>query len=412
MNADMFNLIPCAVVVDTQNVKGQFRKAFGHNKLPTATGIRETLKEYGFEAKSIYAGVATRVVNAHQGKELKSEMETNRNYAKSLRADGVEVLEGLLAYRNNSPEEKQVDVLLALAIAELADQISRSESELQCVIVLSEDMDLVPAHKFAEKRKVSVYAMSNDVVYFRKDQPNWLILHEEALAKICEAEPSALTLRSWLAATIASRSPSAWNRRNATTDEVEVDNVSKIKGYLPRQLVRGKSHFSYSNLWIAGARVASTKKPFPQFLLSAQPPANLPTDVVRARVLYWENPTHVRVRIKSTSISVYVGAASVCQNDTLFVLQQVDHTSGATKTTYIGPEAQSQKPVVGVAEIVSSRAHYYTAKMVGLNETVLIAKSYLGDLPRGSRCLVALIGRDNDTKLPVAQPLSSALPVK
>ena len=104
----------------------------------------------------------------------------NGKYRDELASGGVKVLEGYLVERGDRVDEKKVDVLLALQVADVVDRIRQGKTSAKCVVVLSEDMDLMLAYEYAAARGVQVYALADDTVYHREDQKKWLLLHEAA----------------------------------------------------------------------------------------------------------------------------------------------------------------------------------------------------------------------------------------
>ncbi|WP_163592734.1 hypothetical protein, partial [Klebsiella pneumoniae] len=83
-------------------------------------------------------GIATRTSTKSPGTWLIENLDRNIRYRDRLTADGAFVLEGLLVERGTKPEEKQVDVLCEIAVADIADRILRGTSNAKCIVVLSE----------------------------------------------------------------------------------------------------------------------------------------------------------------------------------------------------------------------------------------------------------------------------------
>lgn len=95
-HASASNRTPCAVVVDTRNVKGMLGDMFGSTSTKaTGDGIRDAMRLYGFEAVEMYAGVATSTPGTKQvSTKVEDMLRTNCNYRDQLTKSGVEVLEG------------------------------------------------------------------------------------------------------------------------------------------------------------------------------------------------------------------------------------------------------------------------------------------------------------------------------
>jgi hypothetical protein len=148
--------IPCAVVVDSRNVRGQSRKTFGHSRETEVSGIGAALYDYGLTPVEVQVGIATRTSTKSPSGRLQDAIGRNVRYRDRMTKKGARVLEGHLVERKGELEEKQVDVLCAIAVADIADRIGTHSCQAQCIVVLSEDMDLIPAYEFATARGVPV----------------------------------------------------------------------------------------------------------------------------------------------------------------------------------------------------------------------------------------------------------------
>ena len=143
------SLTPCAVVVDSRNLVGQAARLFGIPSNFTLNGLRQALAGFGLEPIEVRVGMATRVLQDKCSNHVTRMCEKNQTQASRLTADGAKVLHGYLAERGGDVEEKQVDVLCAVAVADLAERIVVGASQARCIVCISEDMDLMPAYDFA-----------------------------------------------------------------------------------------------------------------------------------------------------------------------------------------------------------------------------------------------------------------------
>lgn len=173
-------LVPAAVVVDSRNVRGQVADCFGYGRHVSVAGVIDMLKLYGFSVTEVFVGVATKG-SATGSSYLQQSLAQNQQYAADIVSHPAGfVLEGRLVERSSGLEEKLVDVLCALQVARLAQQIKEG-TRAGAIIVLSEDMDLIPAYEYAAEMGATVYAASNDVVDTRAQYSRWILLTEAAL---------------------------------------------------------------------------------------------------------------------------------------------------------------------------------------------------------------------------------------
>ncbi len=177
--------VDAAVVVDSRNLRGQYGDVFGQPRRSSVAGIITMLAAYGFNVTDVWVGVATNG-NTNGSAYFTKSLKENREYAADVvsHPDG-HVLEGRLKEQNTRTgkvlEEKLVDVLCAIQVARLAHQI-KDKARQGVIVVLSEDMDLIPAYEFARDLGVTVYAASNDIVDARAQHSKWLLLTQAGLA--------------------------------------------------------------------------------------------------------------------------------------------------------------------------------------------------------------------------------------
>jgi hypothetical protein len=171
--------------VDSRNLRGQYADVFGQPRRSGVAGVKSMLAAYGFNVTDVWVGVATEG-NSNGSAYLAKSLTENRDYAADVvsHPDGY-VLEGRLkeqTTRNGKVlEEKLVDVLCAIQVARLAHEI-KDKTRSGVIIVLSEDMDLIPSYEFAQELGVTVFAASNDIVDARSQHSKWLLLTQAGLA--------------------------------------------------------------------------------------------------------------------------------------------------------------------------------------------------------------------------------------
>lgn len=411
-------LIPCAVIVDTRNVHGQGKGLFGTERRPSASTIREALKPYGFDAVDIYAGVATQSVKKNTSAQVQQAVQHNTDYAKKLRADGVTVLEGRIAERAKM-EEKQVDVLLALQVAELVDQMTQLGTTFRHIIVLSEDMDLIPAYAYAARRGIEVYAAAADTLHVRPQQVKWLLLHETAMSSLVGPPMYAASVhdvRSYMAATATRtlnlQGPINWKSfYDQPAGRVRLYNGRGVEGTWtsPHPVKRGdRIQLHPSHVDIRGR--------FPTLRLeqNTPTPAVLP-DFTTGAVTGWVNQTRMKVALASGgSATLDVGPGAALTGD-----QVVVHTpsSPSASRTFVGPVTKWAAPngwtgnrdQFAVVTSLGPRADRLLATTDG-GDKILVRSDTLKHATVGSRLLVVPTGIDQKTGLPEVVPLSCCLP--
>lgn len=404
-------LVPCAVVIDTRNVHGQSRKVFGRGLRPTCGGVKDALKAYGFDAVEVYAGVATKTLSKAPSRRLQRALDDNKRYAAQLASEGVVVLSGHLAERNNDWEEKQVDVLLALQVADLADRRKQLDHSFECIVVLSEDMDLMPAMEFASRRSVDVYAAAWDTVHTREDQRKWLILNEDALTTICRpregiqlGHPVRRVIARMATGVAPHQAPMWSSTASQPQGEVNLSNRSGITGIWnsPRR-VRAGDRFP---LFAVAVKMEGRGRRFPVVVLSENPPESSPfEDVVEGELLHWVSPTRARVKLASgsTSATISVPAGSLLPGQQVAVLRVSDGNQSSTH--YIGPIGRDvqiegewllpdRTAVVRVAE-AGHRPKMWRTIVEGPGHVVMVPKRLLRHVRPGSALRVVVVGMDD-----------------
>lgn len=418
---------PCVVIVDTRNVRGMLSDFFGGTAFkPTAGGIRRALDAYGFKVRSIYAGIATGTTNNKPSDKVTDMVQRNIRYRDDLNRHGVHVLEGYLAERDGNIEEKKVDVLLALQIAAVVEQINSGNSDAKCIVSVSEDMDLMPAYDYAHQRGVPVYALSNQTIHRREDQRKWLILHEDAARLLAETQDTDGTpLRAYAARLAVGQTqrtlPSKWRARwEQRPGNVTLFNNKGLKGsyYSIVALPYGEP----VDLCPTGIVFPEGGVLFPEVTLDKQGAGVGPMgDVREAHVRAWVAPTEVKAKFADGSgCGLTVPPGSVLEGDRIAVFSTRRKTG--VGHYYIGPLDRLVLPAtwphdsaITTATITSTKpgSNLWEAVLTDGTTTVLVHPGdWLRHAQVGDTLLVALAAHDASAGEFRTMPLSCCLPAR
>lgn len=302
-------LTPAVAVVDSRNIWGATRSRFGSGRPVLVEGVREALRAYGFEVVDVYVGIATTTTKPNPSGRLASSLASNERYATAVEGSPHgHVLRGRLVERNGELEEKLVDVLCAMQIARSAHDIVSLRSAARAIVVLSEDMDLIPAYEFAQELGVPVFAAAQATVDTR-DDASWMLLGEGTLRTAC-ARPSGRLigqelrqeLTKWLTATHPHQmnfKVRAWESRSNSLRLVHNSGAIGIWHDPPRAATRtvGAVH----RLHVAGVEPCQSERDFPLVTLTDASPTWPPAGLVTATVEEWRSPTRVSVKLASGS---------------------------------------------------------------------------------------------------------------
>lgn len=415
---------PCAVIVDTRNVRGMLSDLFGGTAFkPTASGIRQAIRDYGFDPVEIHAGIATSTSNNHPSDRVLDMVARNIRYRDELSRGGVRVLEGYLAERGKVIDEKKVDVLLALQVADVVDRINNGKSRAKCVVVLSEDMDLMPAYDYAYERNVEVYALANNTIHFREGQRKWLLLHENAARQLAQTDSTEGTPVRGYAARLAlghtSRTlPTKWKARwDQRPGDVVLFNGKGLKGtfYSTTALTQGQA----LDLIPAEMDFPDSGGLFPEIRLqqaaaSPGPMAGAHEAVVTA----WTSPTKVKATFtdRAGDCSVTIPPGSVLEGGRIAILRMQRATGLANY--YIGPLDRLTLPdhwphpttVVTAAITGEGENNHWSAVLEDGCTSVLVHRQRLKHATIGNDLLIALTAADPETGTFRAMPLACCLP--
>lgn len=331
VGAAIRRLTPAVVVVDSRNIWGAASRHFGSGRAVLPDGVRNALRPYGFDAVEVYVGIATSTTpNATVSERLRSSLDANARYAAAVDATALgRTLHGRLVERRGELEEKLVDVLCAMQIARSAHEIAAHRSDAEAIVVLSEDMDLIPAYRFAQDLDVPVYAAACATVDTR-DDASWILIGETGLRDICQRPLGRLVGRDlraemcrWLTADTARRMQFkviAWEK---SKDRLRLRHNSGAVGIWTSPPAsasrdRGASH----HLEVAGLEPCGSERDFPYLTLESGRAPWPASGLSIATVEQWKTPTRVEVRWPSGSTrSLTAPLACVMPGDQVLVAE-------------------------------------------------------------------------------------------
>jgi hypothetical protein len=298
--------VPAAVVVDSRNVRGSFEAVFGLGREVRVPGVVQALAAYGFDAREVHVAIGT--IDGGRGapsQRLADSLARNQRYAQAIEQDPLgSVLPGRLVERDGEMGEKLVDVQCAIQIARSAVAIQNGTSPTEAIVVLSEDMDLIPAYRFAQDLGVPVYAASHKTVDTRPDC-SWLLLTEGALAA-CSRPPGRYYgsgLRRQILG-IVDNVPNVQLRFKVRVHERANNRLRLVHNSGALAIcndIRGLPTHRDADvqLHVLGIAQPDGSYDFPQLLVGQAPPAGPPPDIVGATAVRWTTATRVEVRTDS-----------------------------------------------------------------------------------------------------------------
>lgn len=293
--------VPAVVVVDSRNVHGQAKDLFGTGRHVNVAGVIDMFTDFGFAVEDVWVAIATQ--GDQQGSRwLRDALAANANFAAAIVSDPRgHVLEGRLVERGKHTEEKLVDVLCAIQIARLAYEIHDKNRE-GVILVMSEDMDLIPAYEFAAELGVTVYACSNDTVDTRAKFSGWCILPESSLEKAVGrpwGRESGSSLRRFIANTL--QRPNVVSLRfkvsnyNSNTAEVRLMHNSGAKAVWRNAPTGAYQRGDPHTLYVTGCEFENCA--FPILTVdSVAPPAWPLADCRVGEVIDWRTAGRVTIR--------------------------------------------------------------------------------------------------------------------
>lgn len=411
-------LVPCAVVVDSRNLIGQAGRLFGTPTNFTIPGIRSALATYGFDPVEVRVGTATRVLQDKCSERVTRMRQKNQEAAERLEADGAKILHGYLVERGGAVEEKQVDVMCAVAIADLAERILVKASAAQCIVSLSEDMDLMPAYDFAHARDVPVFAAAIDTVHVRTEQRAWMLLDEEAIDLACPSSSRyrGMKLRAWIAriALESVQVAGVWTigfRTAGGSYEMSRNNGARGVWSNPDGLRSGQK----VTLYATGVLADATTRRFPYLLLSEMPGTGPFAGVQTGTVQFWVAQNRAKIMLSSGQmVTVWAPAGSLLPNqevavligpeDSCTLIGELDKGEEPALWT-VGPRRRSLAQVT-VGQVTSGWAR---GRLEESGQEVAIALKCVA-LRERDRLAVSLVGVHPTWGIPAVHPMMSPLP--
>lgn len=412
----MAPLVPCAVVVDSRNLIGQSGRLFGAPASLSIEGIRSALSGYGFEPVEIRVGTATRVLQEKCSDRVSRMLEKNKKLAQLCERSGADVLHGYLVERAGIVEEKQVDVLCAVAIADLAERILVKASPAKCIISLSEDMDLMPAYDFAHVRDVPVFAAAIDTVHLRKDQRSWILLDESAVSEICPSTSRyrGMKVRSWIAQITQEdvHIPGLWTVGFHGRDGWEMSRNNGARGLWmdPEDPRSGKK----VKLCATGVTTSPGTQHFPILELHGSDAVDSFQNVELATVLHWTAQTRVRLELASGGqVTTRAPAGSLLPGQEVAVLLGADGSQSLIgeldrAIPHAAWPAGPRRRMIAVVTKGSVSKGWASGRLEDTGQDVAIALKQVS-LRERDRIAVTLVGEQWGK--PAVHPLSTRLPV-
>jgi hypothetical protein len=176
--------VPALAVVDSRNVRGMAGRVSGVNRLPGVAGVITALSGYGFEVTAVAVGIAQPEPGVHGSAQMQAAARENSAYAARVQQHPQgRVLSGRLVERGGAMEEKVTDVACATEVCRQVNLIAADAAVERAIVVVSEDIDISPAFRYAEEQGVPIFAAAHDTVHSRPG--SWLLLGEKALVEMC-----------------------------------------------------------------------------------------------------------------------------------------------------------------------------------------------------------------------------------
>lgn len=405
-------MVDCAVVVDSRNVYSQGLRRFGSPRHVSVQGIRSSLTDFGLNVKDVHIGVATETLtNAQPSQRLSETSEANRHRAEEWKLQGAQIMHGVLAERGRDLEEKQVDVLCALRIAELA---VRRDPEV--IVVLSEDMDLTPACALAVKWGATPITVAPARVNERRGDHEWALLDNRQLATALSfPEPTqTASLRRTLANMVTAHDRSYKFRYRyadrATGQHVFQSNAGlPATASMPGALVPGQKY----DLYPVGLRVnAQSSSGIPTLELAWDPTDSI-ANVNSASVTYWTRQDRLKVDCTcgaSHGLAISCGESLLPQDDVLVLHQGDSSVYVGPLQANGGPSAKATTQTSYVAEVTRVTSDNLELRLYGAAEqSGIIPGGWRDQLPRaavGQALRVTVAGQHQSGTL-LCLPLTS-----
>lgn len=343
----------CSVVVDTRNMHGHSIKLLGEPKHVTVNGVRSMFSLLGFDVRSIFMGTATRVVGGAPSDALTNMSQINMGRAEKWKNEGAEILEGILAERGGVIEEKQVDVLCALKVVELAVLHGGTKSS-HTIFILTEDMDLDPAANLATRWGAKVIRVAPGRVHQRTDNASgWMLITRKDFHALCNfpgKSEAATKLRRSLVRTIMDGS--APRKYSFVRYESKIDcTILRSNQGLHVKMEGPHMGLNYGDrlsLCVRDVRLSEQSQSFPDVYGGELYDATYLNNVVSARVLYWSSQDRISVEVDGNKQNIPVPTGeSLVPGDGISLMVRHSSKFRDRSYVYLGPNEDLTPDAVG-----------------------------------------------------------------
>lgn len=417
------------MVVDTRNIHGHSIKLLGEPRHVTVEGVKNMFSSLGFDVQDIFMGTATKVVGGAPSAALMKTSQINIQRAEKWRGEGATILEGILAERRGVIEEKQVDVLCALKVVELAVVRGNSPNP-HTIFILTEDMDLDPAANLATEWRAKVIRVAPGNIHQRSDNKSgWMLITRKDFYTLCAfpgTPESATKLRRSLVRTITDCvEPRRYSflRYEGQPDEdqpkyavLRSNQGLHVKMENPEPGLKYKDKIS---LRVQDVRMNDRSQGFPDIYVGESPDNGYLHNIVSAKILYWSGQDRIYVQIdrggNQYHIPVPVGEA-LAPNDEIILLLRSSNKVGDRSYIYLGPSVDlsddaAEETHLQFGTVTKIEGNLGFVKVGSGDEWVMKISSSLEDkILIGSQIRVANTGYIHlNTERPLCFPLSSAL---
>lgn len=419
----MATLEPCSVVVDTRNMHGHSRKLLGEPRYVTVHGIKSMFSSLKFDVQDIFMGTATKVAGSTPSVALKETRQTNARRAEKWKSEGAEVLEGILAERGGVIEEKQVDVLCALKVFELA-VIHRDQPHT--IFILTEDMDLDPAANLAKSWGAKVIRVAPGHIHQRtNNNSGWMLITRKDFHALCNfpgTPETATKLRRSLVRTIKDGAKSrnySFLRYEYKPDYDYAVLLSNQGLYVKmKSPPTGLKHKDKIPLCVRDIRLNGQNQTFPEVYVGQSHDGEYLKNIVAAKVLHWTSQDRISVEVDTDEnpkqILVPTGEALTPGDDVSLMLHNGSKV-GDKSYIYLGPnkdldcDAINEKHLQFGTVTKIERDLGFVRVSSGQNWVMKVSQT-IKDIQVGSKVRVADSGFIHpNTGLHLCFPLSSAL---
>lgn len=403
---------PCSVVVDSRNMYGQARRTLGVGGRISVPGIVSAMSKWGLDVQDVTIATATRLLTKTPSATLKSTQAANLQAKTRWEADGARVIEGSLAERDGKLGEKQVDVQCALAVVDLAVRNSG-----RTIVVLSEDLDLVPGCDLAKTYGATCYTAAIHTVHHRTSDHGWLLLDTRTVSEMfgrndseADAAIRAHTVRRVLEWNLGAVK---WKPRPFDVEgELILDSNRLVCGYWPTAPAARPA--GKQDLHVTGIRM-DPRYGFPQVELIDTAPILFGGKTEQATVLRWLLPDVVKIQLDSgQEQSIEVPPGELLWPGQRVLVYLASRQTGPS-VSYVGPlQIESTLDTWGdghtaFGTVVRVDGAWATVRLAGGLDVQMLSRFAHG-VEIGKSLLVSPAGFHPQTGEPQVVPLSSCFP--